>query len=338
MGRGGSGGGHASGGSHSHGSGSHGSSHSHSRGRGSSFHSSSSRGSYHRESQYHSHRYYGGRRYYGGGGFGPIRFSGPVSSRAVLIRSLTTFFLVLLILVALFFGSGNKADIAPSTIPRTPVESGNAYISDCIVDEIGWIDNEASLSRDLKTFYKKTGCQPYLILKAYDPAYTNTAACEEWSRDYYDTHFKENQNVVLYTYFCDQYDEGYGNDTLFLGTQSGLVFDGEAQEIFWDELDYYWSTWDPDDNDGMFVKVFTETADRIMTVTTTGMDVAKTALIVVGVVAVGIFLLIFVIRKYRREKEKAQETIDILNAPIDEFGDAADDLADKYTSGTKEDT
>lgn len=75
-----------------------------------------------------------------------------------------------------------------------------------------------------------------------------------------------------------------------------------------------------------------------MTVTTTGMDVAKTALIVVGVVAVGIFLLIFVIRKYRREKEKAQETIDILNAPIDEFGDAVDELADKYTSGTKKDT
>ena len=84
-----------------------------------------------------------------------------------------------------------------------------------------------------------------------------------------------------------------------------------------------------DDNDGMFAKVFTETADRIMVVTTTGMDVAKTALVVVGVIGVGIVAVVLVTRKFKREKEKAQETIDILNTPLGESS-KADDLADKY--------
>ena len=230
----------------------------------------------------------------------------------------------------LFFTDNGSKDIAASTIPREPVESGNAYISDCVIDEIGWIDNKTALSKELKKFYEETGCQPYIILKDYDSTFEDLDACEEWSQQYYDTHFKENQNVVLYTYFCDRYDEGYGNDTLYLGTQSGLVFDSEAQEIFWNELDYYWDTWDVNDNDGMFAEVFTETADRIMTVTTTGADVAKTALIVMGVIAAGIVIIVLVSKKLKRDKEKAQETIDILNAPLG-GSTKADDLTDKYT-------
>mgnify|MGYP005798065377 CR=1 FL=1 len=329
MGRGGGGGGHSSGGGHSHSRGSHGSSYSHGGGRGSSF-GGGGGGSFHSGPSYHGSSYR--RPYYrspGTGGHGPYIYNGG-GCGGCLGSIVAVFLIVILFSIFLFFANGGNKDIAASTIPREPVESGNAYISDCVIDEIGWIDNETALSKDLKKFYEETGCQPYIILKSYDSTFEDLDACEEWSQQYYDTHFKENQNVVLYTYFCDRFDEGYGNDTLYLGTQSGLVFDSEAQEIFWDELDYYWDTWDTNDNDGMFAKVFTETADRIMTVTTTGADVAKTALIVVGVTAAGIIVIVLVTKKFKRDKEKAKETIDILNAPLG-GSTKADDLADKYT-------
>lgn len=325
MGRGGGGGGHSSGGGHSHRGGGHGSSHSHRSSRGSS--SFGGGGSFHNGPSYHGPSYH--RSYYRPprpGGHGPYVYNGSGCLGSIV----AIFIIVILLSIFLFSVSGGNQDIAASTIPREPVESENAYISDCVIDEIGWIDNETALSKDLKAFYEKTGCQPYIILKSYDSTFKDLDACEEWSQQYYDTYFKENQNVALYTYFCDQYDEGYGNDTLYLGTQSGLVFDSEAQEIFWDELDYYWDTWDVNDNDGMFAKVFTETADRIMTMTTTGADIARTALIVIGVIAAGIVAVVLVSKKLKRDKEKAQETIDILNAPLG-GSIKADDLADKYT-------
>ena len=64
------------------------------------------------------------------------------------------------------------------------------------------------MSGELKEFYEETGCQPILILKQYDSSLTTADACEAWSKEYYDTHFAENQNVVLYTYFDDQYGTG----------------------------------------------------------------------------------------------------------------------------------
>ena len=155
MGRGGSGGGHASGGGHSHGGGSHGSSHSHGGGRGSGGYRPSYR-DYHSSGGYHPYH----RRSYGPGGFGPIRMGGPGSPRGCLNSFLALFLVVALLAAFSFFAQGDGKDIAASTIPREPVQSGNAYISDCIIDEIGWIDNEASLSRDLKVFTRKPAASP----------------------------------------------------------------------------------------------------------------------------------------------------------------------------------
>lgn len=233
--------------------------------------------------------------------------------------------------LSVLFSHGRSAgsSIAPSTTPRTKAESGNAYISDCIEDELGWISNTGKVSSELKTFYQLTGCQPYLILMPYSEEFDTEEAREEWSKNYYDTNFTENQNVVLYTYFDD--GEGTGNDTLFVGTQSGVVFDSEAQEIFWNYLDYYWEASDLSE-DEMFIQTFNDTAERIMTVTTTENDVKQTVAIVIGLIAVGAIVIILVSKKFKREKEKAQETIDILNSPLNNMGDATSDLADKYTS------
>lgn len=329
MGRGGGGGGRSSGGSHSHSRSSHGSSHSHSRSSGRSYsHSSSGGRRYsHSSSGVHYHHHYGSGGYYHGGSY---RRNSNTSSLS-LVSVIVAIFIFVSIMIMFFSMSifSESGSITASTTQRERVDTKNAFISDCVDDEIGWIDNEKSLSSDLKYFYEKTGCQPYIILKEYDANMDSNSAREKWSQNYYDTHFAENQNVVLYTYFCDEYDEGYGNDTLFVGTESGVVMDAEAQEIFWNYLDYNWDTWDVNDNDGMFADVFEKTADRIMTVTTTSNDVKQTLIVAVIVIVLVVGSIILVSKKLKREKEKAQETIDILNAPLD-TSSPTDDLADKY--------
>lgn len=338
MGRSGGGGGHSSGGGHSHSGGSHGSSHSHSSSRSGgggfrshSSHSSIGHSSYHHTTVnnygYSSHNSYPYGRYtntytrqrdaiYGGG------FANIVSTIVVLL------IIVAFVVIFLNLVTGGGSSIAASTIVREKVESGNAYINDCVIDEIGWIDNKAKLSKNLQYVYQETGCQPYIYLREFDPSIDTTQAAEEWSQKYYDEHFKENQNVVLYVYFCDEYDEGYGLDTLFVGTQSSIVFDSEAQEIFWNYLDYDWDNWDINDNDGMFVDVFTKTTDRIMTVTTTGKDLVKYAIIFGTVLVTVIAIIVIITKKAKRAKEKAAEDERILNSNIHDM--AKSNLEDKY--------
>ena len=224
------------------------------------------------------------------------------------------------------------ADIAPaSTIPRERIETKNAYINDCIVDEIGWISNSTGLSKELQYFYEETGCQPFIYLKAYDPAMTDQTAQEEWIQNYYDTTFAQNQNVLLYVYFCDETNDGEGNSALWMGTESSVVMDSEAVEIFWAYLDYDWDNWDINDNDGMYADVFTKTADKIMHVTTTDNDVKKQVAIAITVIAVLAGGIITMVIMFKRKHQKAQETIDILNAPLESTADQeTEDLADKY--------
>lgn len=341
MGRGGGGGGHSSGGSHSHSSShSHGSSHSHSSsGRSSSSFSSSRPSSSYGRSSSRPSSYGGGYRphynpgpprhvHYHGGSYGSYRSGGSNLLSTIIV------IIMLLIIVSALFGAmrsnGGGSTITASTIQRERVDTKNAYISDCVIDEIGWIDNEKKLSSNLKYFYEKTGCQPYIVLKAYDSSMNSDIARESWSQEYYDTNFAENQNVVLYTYFCDRTDEGYGDSTLFVGVESGIVMDSEATEIFWNYLDYDWENWSVNDNDGMFLDVFKKTADKIMTVSTTTNDVKKTGLMVVMVVVIVTGGSFVIVRKFKRDKEKAQETIDILNAPLNGPKDPTEDLANKY--------
>lgn len=179
MGRSGGGGGHSSGGSHSHSSRSHGSSHSHSsRSSGRSYSSSSS-------SSYSSSRSYGGghhyhHHHYSNGGSSPS------------ISAIFTWIAICFILLAVYIIiSPSSSSIPASTTQRERVNTKNAYINDCVIDEIGWIDNETKVASKLKEFYKLTGCQPYIILREYDSTMDTMSKREAWSQSYYDTHFQE---------------------------------------------------------------------------------------------------------------------------------------------------
>lgn len=349
---GGGGGSHHSSGSHSfsHSSSSHrvGSSHSSGRPMGGSrpssgFRSSGSSGGY------HGPRYSGGfggprppRRFYGGRRTTVVYSNGDEIPRTGGLAA--AFFIIWIALFIIFIavststsrGESSSASNAKSTIQRERLETNYGYISDCVEDELGWLDNVSRTETKLKNFYDKTGVQPYVILKAYDSSLTTTKEKENWATNYYDTHF-DRENIFLVIYFAERdSDNDMGIVTYTPGNQAVAVMDSEAKEIFSNYLDRYWFD-DSLSMDDVLVNTFNKTASVIMRVSTTAKDVVKWILIVI-LVALSIFGIIRVLKlKAQREKEKAEEDARILNTPIDDVANnMADNLEKKYLN--EEDT
>lgn len=113
------------------------------------------------------------------------------------------------------------------------------------------------------------------------------------------------------------------------GKQVSSVMDAEAVEIFWAYVDNNW--YSDKSTDDMFVDIFNSTADRIMTKSTTGNDVAKTGLLVALVVVGAIGILVIMKTRRRHEAERNAETERILNADIHNSAGSGDDVLDKWS-------
>jgi hypothetical protein len=229
-------------------------------------------------------------------------------------------------------GSSAVATSGTSTIQRQKLESGNSYMNDCIVDELGWFDNVSSTEAKLKEFWEDTGVQPYIILKAYDASLDtgseseNQQNKEQWSRDYYEANF-DREDIFLFVYFAEEDAEGQvGYMTYTNGYQVTSVMDSEAVEIFWNNIDKYW--YSNASTDDVFINAFNDTATTIMKVSTTSKDILKWVIIAVVVIAAGVILIRMVKLRNQRAKEKAEEDQKILNTPINDL--AKDDLENKY--------
>lgn len=255
--------------------------------------------------------------HYGGyGGYYPPRRS---SSFGGILTAI--FFLIVFLFVFVgSFSSGKQV----STRNREKIENPVAYTNDCVKDEIGYVEDVSALSRNLQNFYNKTGIQPYIYLKAYDASLSTDAEKEEYAKDWYDKNI-DNEDTFLYVYFEDADPDEVGYMAYVNGKEVTSVMDAEAVSIFWNYIDRYWT-------DGsltmvqVFTKTFDSTAKTIMTKSTTGKDLAKKG-ILFGTVLVGAVAVIVILRMhYKRQKEKAQETIDILNTPLDH----QDNIRDRY--------
>lgn len=255
--------------------------------------------------------------YYGGyGGYYPPRRSSSIGGILTAI-----FFLFVFLFV---FVSSFSNDKQVSTRNREKIENPVAYTNDCVKDEIGYVEDTSALSRNLQNFYNKTGIQPYIYLKAYDASLSTDAEKEDYAKDWYDKNI-DNEDTFLYVYFEDADPDEVGYMAYANGKEVTSVMDAEAVSIFWNYIDRYWT-------DGsltmvqVFTKTFDSTAKTIMTKSTTGKDLAKKG-ILFGTVLVGAVAVIVILRMhYKRQKEKAQETIDILNTPLDH----QDNIRDRY--------
>lgn len=285
---------------------------------------------------------YSGRSSYGGGGFygggfypRPPRRSSVIVSHGGNFNAVISLIIFVVVLIAAFGGfpssnSSSTKSVPKSTQNRERLESGVGYDNNCIVDNIGWFDNVTKTEKSIKKFYDKTGVQPYIVLNAYDSTLLTDTAKEEYAKKWYDEHIK-NESTFLYMYFAEpDTDNDVGYMAYVNGKQVPSVMDSEAIEIFWAYVDKYW--YSDMSTDDMFTTIFTKTADRIMTKSTTAADVGNNAIKVIGVIIVFAGIIVVMVLRRKHKAEEAKETEKILNTPLN--GDSeADDLLKKYKKG-----
>ena len=240
-----------------------------------------------------------------------------------------TVFVVLIALgvISMFgslIGNGSDPEVTKSTVQREPLPAGSVVETAYYTDELGWINNPTKLTAGMKNFYQKTGVQPYLYL-------TDTIAgshmptddqVEPFAMDTYDGLFKDEAHLLLIFFeYNGEYHTWY-----VTGTQAKTVLDQEAMDILLDYVDKYYYT-DLEDED-MFSNAFNDAGERIMEVTRSPWI---PVLIVIAVLAILIVLFVWWSNVKKQKNEEAKQVQDILNTPLETFGDTeAEDLAKKY--------
>lgn len=236
---------------------------------------------------------------------------------------------VLIMIIMLVIGrSGIDGGIPKSTANRTKVQTGVAFQNDCVIDELGWVDDEAKTEKSLQKFYNETGVQPFVYLRDYDPDLKTDDEKISFAENWYEDNI-DNEGTFLVVYFAE---EDTDNDVGYMAHVNGKeitsVMDSEAIDIFWAYWDSYWAS--DRSTDAVITEAFTDTGNRIMDRSTTGMDVLKWVVIGIVIVVIIVLFIVFVRMKFRREKERADETERILKAPLH----SSDSILDKY--GDKE--
>ncbi len=259
-------------------------------------------------------RRYSGRTYRGN------YYGGSPSSPAVSVIASVIVLVVILFFVSVFFsaissaGRSNGSALPASTRNREKLNAGLSFDSGCIVDEIGWFDSVSAAGRQLRTFYDKTGVQPYIVLLQHHPELTTDSQKESYAQDYYEDNI-DNEATFLYMYFAEEdVDNDVGYMCYVNGKQVDSVMDAEAVDIFWGYLDRNW--YSGMSTDELFVNAFTRTAETIMAKTRTKTDIIF--ILVAGVVIIGIIAAVITAMKTKRrhERERAEETQRILNTPL----------------------
>lgn len=242
------------------------------------------------------------------------------SGLGTLIACLIVFAVVIF---SFFMIASDDSDVT-STINREKIENPIPYDNNCIKDELGYVENTSKLSKNLKNFYNKTGIQPYIYLKSYDETLTSDSQKDNYAQNWYEQNI-DNEDTFLFVYYEDQDPNEIGYMAYVNGKQVTSVMDSEAVNIFWNYIDRYWTD-DSLSTLEVFTKTFNSTANTIMEKSTTSNDIIKIICIIVGIIIV-IGGIIYILRmKFKRDKEKAKETVEILKTPLDK----SDELRDKY--------
>lgn len=237
-----------------------------------------------------------------------------MSPISTLITVILTFVIVIGALLAA------RPNIQTSTIERTKLSSSQCTkIDTWYQDDIDWIHDEQTLLKGLKTFYDKTGVQPYLWItdningKAKPTSSDFEAALQQKYQELFNDEghlivcFMESSPSVYATYY-------------WAGSAAKGVIDDESGEILLDVIDSKYTS-DLSDEE-MFSKSFSDAAERMMKVgRTTKQYIIMTVAVIAGLgVVVGFIFLIKAKRK--ADAEKAKETQKILNTSVEEMADS----------------
>lgn len=257
--------------------------------------------------KYYRQRYT--RTYYSGSSSG----SGLLTSIVALIIILSVAFSLLSAFISLNSYSGSSS-VPASTRNREKLDSGLAFDSNCIVDELSWFDSVSRAGTRLKSFYDKTGVQPYIVLLKYHPELTTDSQKEDYALEYYENNI-DNEATFLYMYFAEEdQDNDVGYMCYVNGKQVDSVMDSEAVEIFWGYIDRSW--YSDASTDTLFADAFEKTADTIMQKSKTTTDVIFAVVVGIVIILVITAIISAMVIKRRHERERAEETQRILNTPL----------------------
>lgn len=280
---------------------------------------------------------YGGynRPIIGGGYRRPVYGAGGRSGCGCSTVAIVIIIIVFLMLILPFIfasgssgGGSNNNSVAVSTIEREKLPSGVVNETAYYTDEIGWISNESELQDGMRYFYQETGVQPHLYL-IDEVNGDNRPEPEEiagFADEAYEELFTDEAHLLLVFF---EYDSEFYYQYV-AGAQAKSVIDNEAADILFDYLDrHYYSDMGEEE---MFSTVFRDTADRIMTVTPTNTQRLVPFLVIAALVGLAFVLYRWWSKAQKQKNLEAQRTEEMLNTPLDTFGDReAEDLSKKYS-------
>ncbi len=223
-------------------------------------------------------------------------------------------------------GASGGGDIMASTVVRKPLPAGTADETSYYTDNIGWIYNKTQMESGLKHFYRQTGVQPHIYLVAELEGSAATPADSDlavYANSLYDELFTDEAHVLL-VFFDNGTDYRYRYVT---GLKAKSVVDTEAGDILGQYIDRYYGDLSLSYEE-IFSKTFRDTANRIMTVTTS----PWIPVLIVLIVLVVLIVLFTWWRHMKKQKAiKAQRDKEILETPLEKFSDIeAEQVANKY--------
>ncbi len=250
---------------------------------------------------HHYHHYGSSYRYHGGSGGGLIGLFIVLVAAACIIA-----------VAAGIMASGSG--VSKSTIEREAIKPGAPFIRECIDDRAEWIGDRNTLLRGMESFYKATGVQPAISITTEINGDSSPAIdeIEAFAESEYDKLIGHEKGVLLL--FCEWSPNNW--DAYYMaGEAAQTVMDSEACDILLDYVETYYTS--DLSEDEYFAKVFSDTGERIMTVTPT--VASYTPMIVGGIVltVIAICVVIGLKAKHKRDKELAEETERILHTPMD---------------------
>lgn len=130
-------------------------------------------------------------------------------------------------------------------------------------DSLGWLSDAEEVEAAMDYFYDRTGVQPYLLIcdsidgKGEE---ITDAEAETFLQGLYESLYAD-EGHMLFVFM--EYEESEYITYLYAGTDAGSVMDGEAREMFLNNVDWYYSDSSLSD-DAYFAKIFRNSADDIM--------------------------------------------------------------------------
>ena len=193
--------------------------------------------------------FWGGRGYgYGpsyvpAGGSGCGCLSGVIGTVITLVIAAVLFFtLIPASCASSISSSGSQQTVTQVTTNRSKLPSSQCTPIELWYEDLAeWIDDPSALTTGMKTFYNRTGVQPYLIVTTSiqgEKDY-NIAEVESYMRGRYDDLFGSDDGHLILL-FCEPYDGEY-DPYLLIGADAQSVIDADAEDIIYDALDYYYT-------------------------------------------------------------------------------------------------